>query len=107
MERIVIVAYEPLPGKKEALEELAKEHWSRLNHLGFVSSREPIIVQAANGSIVEVFGWKSKEAMNKAHGSPEIREMWEEYAKVCTYIPVGKLEEANNLFSEFTPIDAG
>ena len=62
-----------------------------LNELGFVSNREPIIMEAQNGTIVEVFGWKSKHAMEQAHSSPEVLEMWRSYAKVCEYVPVNSI----------------
>jgi hypothetical protein len=31
--------------------------------------------------------------------------MWEEYGKVCDYVPVGQVPEASQLFSEFTPVE--
>lgn len=105
MERLVIAVYKPLAGKQNDLEKLTKAHWSRLNELGLVSRRKPIIGRAADGSIVEVFGWKSKEAMNEAHGLPEVLAIWEEYARVSTYIPVADLKEVHQLFAEFTPLD--
>jgi hypothetical protein len=31
--------------------------------------------------------------------------MWQRYAGVCDYIPIGQVPEAAELFSEFTPVD--
>jgi hypothetical protein len=101
-ERIVMVGYKPLPGKETALKELMKTHVSRLRKQGLVSDREPILMTSKAGTIIEVFGWKSAEAIAAAHANPEVQKMWGEYAEVCEYVPVGSLEEAGNLFSEFS-----
>lgn len=104
MERIVIVAYKPLPGKEKELEQLVKGHWDKLNGEGLVSDRTPVIARATDGSVIEVFGWKSEEAIEAAHSNAVVQNLWAEFAKVCEYIPVGSVSESDNLFSEFTPI---
>ena len=101
--RIVIVAYKPKPGKAEALKELMKTHLSILKKVDLVTERASIIMESKDGTIIEVFEWKSKAAIDQAHTQPEVLEMWGRYAGVCDYIPVGKVEETANLFSEFTP----
>ena len=105
MERIVIAAYKPLPGKLAELESLIKSHWQILKDQDLVSDRKSIIMQAEDGTILEVFGWKSKLAMEAAHKNAAVLEMWQEYASVCEYISVDKVPEATELFSEFTPIN--
>ena len=105
MERIVIVAYKPLTGKHKALEELMLKHWKILAGQKLVSDRQPIIMKASDGTFIEVFGWRSAEAMGEAHSNPEVLKMWDEYASVCEYVPIGSLEESNNLFSEFEPVN--
>jgi len=103
-ERIVIVGYKPFAGKETALKELIKNHVGILRAQGLASDREPILMQSANGTIIEVFGWKSKEAIEAAHTNPAVQKMWGEYAEVCEYIPIGSIQEATNLFSEFKPV---
>ncbi|MFD0862592.1 hypothetical protein ACFQ1M_10295 [Sungkyunkwania multivorans] len=105
MERIVIVGYKPLKGKEEELKQLAKSHWNSLHDLGLVTHRKPIVMEAEGGTIVEVFGWKSKMAMEKAHADPEVLKMWKKYAEVCEYIPIGMVEEAQQVFSEFNSMN--
>lgn len=104
MERIVIVAYRPFPGKEPALEELMKQHWDILNSEGLVSERKPITMKAKDSTIIEVFGWKSKESMNAAHSNERVLNMWAEYAELCDYIPVSQVPESLELFSEFTAL---
>jgi hypothetical protein len=104
MERIVIAAYRPKPGQAEALRALMHTHLPRLRAEGLVTDRESILMEAKDGSFVEVFGWKSKEAIEAAHHNPAVLAMWSEYAAVCDYVPVATLAEAQQLFSEFTPV---
>lgn len=105
MERIVIVGYKPFQGKEEELKELSKSHWKTLHDLGLVTDRRPVVMQAENGAIIEVFGWKSKMAMEEAHSNPDVLKMWSKYSKVCEYVPIATIKEAENLFSEFSPIN--
>src|SRR5471030_474503 len=105
MGRIVIVAYKPKPGKAEALKELTKTHVLRLKKEGLVTGREPVMMETADGTIIEVFEWLSSEAIEKAHTNPKVQKMWGEYAAVCDYVPLNSLSEAGNLFAEFTAVD--
>ena len=104
MERIVIITFKPLKGHEKSLEKLVLDHWNRLNALGLVSKRRPVIARAADGSLVEVFGWKSAGAIEAAHSNPEVQRLWAEFAEVCEYVPLGKLEESENLFPEFEAV---
>lgn len=105
MEKIVIVAYRPKPGKSEALKELMERHWSMLNNEGLVSDRKSIIMESADQTIIEVFGWKSKEAMEEAHNNPTVQKMWGEYSEVCDYVPLNSIPESTQIFAEFNPIN--
>jgi len=102
---IVIAGYKPKPGKGGALKELMKTHLPRLKAENLVTGRESIMMEAADGTILEVFEWLSAEAIQSAHTNPAVLEMWGEYAEVCDYVPVGSLAEADNLFSGFKPLD--
>ncbi len=104
MGRIVIAAYKPKPGKAEALKALTKTHVPRLKKEGFVTDREAIMMEAADGMIVEVFEWLSDEAIEQAHKNPAVLEMWGEYAEVCDYVPLNTLAEASNMFAMFMPV---
>jgi hypothetical protein len=105
MGRIVIVGYKPKPGKAEALKVLSKTHVPRLKKEGLVTDREPVIMEAADGTIIEVFEWLSDEAVQKAHSNPEVQKMWGEYAEVCDYVPLNTLAEVSDLFAGFSPVN--
>ena len=105
MGRIVIVGYKPKPGKNEALKSLMKTHLPRLQQEGLATDRSSILMEAADGTIIEVFEWVSEDAIRNAHINPAVLQMWGEYAEVCDYVPVGSLPEMGNLFSEFKPME--
>jgi len=104
MGRIVIVGYKPKPGKAEALRSLASSHVQRLRAEGLVTPREAIIMEANDGTIIEVFEWKSKEAIESAHKNPAVQVLWKEFSDVCDYVPVASIAEAKQLFAEFAPV---
>ncbi|HTF81400.1 MAG TPA: hypothetical protein VL947_06740 [Cytophagales bacterium] len=103
-ERIVIVCYKPLEGKEEVLEALIRAHVDILREEGLASDRPSIVMRAKDGTFLEVFAWKSKEAIEAAHFNPRVQKLWEEFAEICEYVPVAETEEAGHLFSEFSPI---
>ena len=104
MGRVVIACYVPKAGMEGELRDLARAHVPRLRAEGLVTDREPIVAVAADGTVIEVFEWRSEEAIARAHTSAAVRSMWEEYDRVCRYVPIGEVPEAARLFSEFTPL---
>jgi hypothetical protein len=105
MGRIVIAAYKAKPGKAAELRRLMRDHLSTLRAQQLVTDRLSILMQAKDGTIVEVFEWFSREAIESAHSNPVVREMWRKYEEVCEYVPIGEVEEAGELFSEFSPLE--
>jgi hypothetical protein len=105
MGRIVIVCYKPKSGKEKELEGLSKTDIDRLKKENLVTNRQPIIMKSQDGCIIEVFEWKSKEAIEQAHSNTEVQKMWGEYAEVCDYEKPINIEEFGHLFSEFEPLN--
>jgi quinol monooxygenase YgiN len=105
MGRVVIVAYQPKPGKAEELKALTRTHVPRLQQEGLVTDRHPVLLETGDGTIIEIFEWLSAEAIQQAHQNKGVHQMWAEFDAVCTYIPLNTLSEAANMFAEFTPID--
>ena len=102
---MVIVAYRPRPGSEALLLELTREHVPSLQAEGLATERPACAMRAADGTIVEIFEWKSKAAIDSAHKNPVVLKMWERYAAVCDIIPLSQLKEAKELFASFDPID--
>lgn len=105
MGHTVIVGYKPKPGKEEALKELMKTHLPILKQEGLVRGKESYIMEAADGTIIEVFEWLSEEAVQKAHVNPAVLAMWGRYAELCDYVPAGNVAELSQLFSHFEPLN--
>lgn len=102
---MVIVAYRPRPGKEALLLELTKEHVPVLRAEGLASERPSYAMRAADGTIIEVFEWKSKEAMQAAHTNPAALMMWERYSEACEYVPLNSVKECGDMFAGFEPIE--
>lgn len=101
--KIAIACYKPKPGKAEALHRLMRTHLSTLREQNLVTGRDSIMMKSKDGTIIEVFEWKSLSAIEQAHSNPIVLKMWEKYNEVCEYVPISNVEEAKNLFSGFTP----
>jgi quinol monooxygenase YgiN len=102
---LVIVAYKPKPGKNEALRQLVNNHVPQLAKLGLVTNRKPVIVEAADGTIIEVFEWFDNDAIRQAHSNPEVHKMWAAFSDACDYIPLNSLTEAGDMFAGFKPLN--
>lgn len=105
MGQIVIACYKPKPGKREALKELMKTHVPRLAAEGLVTDRQSIMMEAKDGTIIEVFEWLSAEAIASAHNNPNVLKMWGEYGEVCDYVPLTSVAEVGDLFAGFKPLN--
>lgn len=103
MPDMVIVAYRPHPGKAEQLQRLVERHVPFLRELGLATDRPGLAMRAADGTVVEVFEWETG-AMESAHHHPRVQELWEQYSRVCDYVPLAQVPEAADLFSAFTPL---
>ena len=105
MGRIVIVGYRPKQGKEGQLLQLIDEHLPILRTQHLVTDRKPVVMRAADGTVIEIFEWKSAQAINDAHTNPVVQELWNRFSMVCDYtIPVD-IDEFQVLFSEFEPIN--
>ena len=102
--RIVIVAYIPHPGREAELAELVRGHVPFLREHGLATEREPVIGRTEDGTLIEVFEWTSKQAIEKAHEMPEVQELWKRFAEVGRYEPIAEVPEAHELFSEFAAV---
>ena len=76
-EQIAIAVYRPLSGKDLELLDIVKGHHSRLNAEGLVTARKPLILRATDGTLIEIFGWKSSKAIENAHQNTRVMKMGE------------------------------
>ena len=101
---IVIVAYRPKPGKEKELHDLVRSCVPTLRTEGLVTNRDPTIMRARDGTIIEVSEWKSHEAIDAAHKNPNVLAMWNKFFAVCDCVPLKTLSEAEEMFAGFEPL---
>ncbi len=103
--RISIAVYKPFVGKEKELDALVASHHQRLLDLQLVTDRRPIAMKSEDGTVLEIFEWISKEAINAAHSNAAVLAMWNEFGAVCQFLPTNAVKEIGNMFSEFTPLN--
>ena len=105
MGQFVIACYRPKPGQEAALLDEIINHVPTLRVEGLVTDRLPCLMRAQDGTIIEIFEWRSAEAVEQAHQNLTVTEMWKRFSTCCDNIAIGDLEEAGQLFSPFEPLD--
>ena len=105
MGSIAIACYRPKPGCEAALLKLVREHQVPLQQEGLVTDRAPIIARTADGTIVEIFEWKSQEAIERAHSNPVVNDLWNRFGEVCTYEVPANIAEFKAMFAHFAPVN--
>jgi len=104
MGRVVIAAFKPKPAMQQQLLAVVEKHWRILQAQSLVTERPRVAMQSADGTVVEVFEWRSPEAIEQAHHNPAVLALWAEFEAVCDYVPVAEVSESQQLFSEFQPL---
>ena len=104
MGRFVIVAYKPKMGKDEQLLSAVKNHLQVLRAEQLVTDKPAYVMRAEDGTIVEVFEWKSAESIQQAHSNPSVQALWSDFGAACDYVPLNTLSEAQQMFAEFDAV---
>jgi len=105
MGQFVIAAYRPKPGNEAEVLACVRDHLPILRGEGLVTERAPYAMRAKNGTIIEIFEWKSAEAINHAHTNKAVMALWERFAVACDNEVVAKVPECKEMFAVFEPID--
>ncbi len=101
----VIATFKPKPGKDDLLLEAVREHLPVLRSEGLITDKQGYAMRTEDGCIIEVFEWKSEEAIEKAHKSEAVLKLWKKFEEASTYIPLSELKESKNVFPGFEPLD--
>jgi catechol 2,3-dioxygenase-like lactoylglutathione lyase family enzyme len=100
--RPVIACYRALPGQEQATLDLARRYVPTLQRLGLASDRAPLLMQAADGTLVQAFEWRSAQAIHDAHQHPEVLALWDAMRSACKHVPLVQLAEAQQVFAGFS-----
>ena len=104
MASISVACYKPRPGHEQSLLELVRNHLPPLRAEGLVTERESIVMRTADGTIVEVFEWVSRKAIEGAHKNPAVLDLWKKFEAECWYETPSNLAEFQNMFGHFEPV---
>ena len=85
--------------------ELTRTHVPILREQGLATDRAAIAMRAKDGTIVEVFEWKSTDAIGQAHSNPAVLAMWTQYDEACQFVSLNTLAESADMFAGFEPIE--
>jgi quinol monooxygenase YgiN len=105
MGRFVIATYRPLPGKEAELLQCVRDHMPILREQKLITDRPAYAMRARDGSIVEIFEWKSEAAVQEAHRNPAVLQLWERFGACSHCVPLATLEEPKELFPHFDPVE--
>lgn len=105
MGHLVIACYRPKPGKTPDLLSCIHDHMPVLAHAGLITDRPSLVMKAKDGSIAEIFEWKSEDAVEAAHSNSEVLKLWERFSKCCEYITPADITECHQPFSPFEPVE--
>jgi hypothetical protein len=101
----VIACYRPREGKEVDLLKEVREHVPILRSQGLVTDRPSVVKRAKDGTILEVFEWKSAKAIEEAHSNKVVAAMWERFEKACEYVMLGDLPESQQPWATFEPVN--
>jgi CDGSH-type Zn-finger protein len=102
---MVIACYRPRPGKAAELFALTRTHLPTLVKEGLAIDGPRLCGRAKDGTLVEVFVWKSPEAKEAAHKNPVVAALWAKFGEIADFLMMKDLVEAAAAFAEFDWID--
>lgn len=102
---MVIAAYRPKPGRARDLLQVVRDHLPVLRKESLVTERPPTVMRAEDGTILEIFEWRSPQAIADAHENPRVRALWDRFEEACELVRLRDLPEVERLFPGFEPID--
>ncbi|OOE12731.1 hypothetical protein [Fictibacillus arsenicus] len=100
-ELITMALYQPHEGKEEQLNEVLKNHIKTLEAEKLITQREPIRAIASDGTVIEIFEWRSEHAKDAAHESRNVMKVWNEIMEIAEIKSLSSLVEANHPFPNF------
>lgn len=104
MGRIVIAIYQPRKGFESQLMRLVKEHLPILRAEKLATDRDPIVMGSKEGAVLEIFEWRSAEAINEAHQNEAVRKLWIRFDEVCEFIKPVDVKEFQQMFPDFEAV---
>lgn len=102
---MTIATYRPKPGKAAEVLALTRAHLPLLTAEGLAEPGRRLCGRAKDGTIVEIFVWKSPDAIEAAHKNAAIGGLWAKFGEIADFIMAKDLPETAEMFAEFEWID--
>jgi hypothetical protein len=104
MHHIALILYSPRKGRKQELIEMLQHNIPVMRKLGLVTDREQILAGTKDGSIIQIFEWKSQDSQEQAMAHPVVQEMWLKAGNISEFQKPAAVAEFNEVFSMFKTI---
>lgn len=101
---LVTAMYRPKPGKDAELRAVLAEHVRSLRAWGMASERPVLLLQARDGTYVEIFEWLPG-AVERAHHDPRVAEIWGRFSAACDFVAAKDLPDAARPFPHFRVVE--
>ncbi len=79
--------YHVKPGMEQEFAGLLANHWQTLHTAGLATDEPARVLraqdQAGNVAFIEMFSWKTDDAIKTAHETPAIMQLWEPMGALC------------------------
>ncbi len=102
---MVLCAFRPKPGMDQELLGVVRDHLPVLRGQGLATDRPTLAMRAKDGTVVELFEWKSAEAIREAHQNPEVGKLWARYEACSEMVKMSDVAETDIMFAGYEPID--
>ncbi len=99
--KMAFALYKPHEGQEEALVAVVEKHLPALREFGLVSDRDGYVARSQDGTIVEIFEWKSADSPGLAHKHPGVAAIWEAIGQIADFPAMRELPEAGSRFPNF------
>lgn len=104
MGRISVAAFKPKAGKEADVLKVIASRLPLLRKLKLATDREPILMRSRAGVIIQISEWVDDAAIERAHQTPDVLKMWDEFAACCDYVRLNTLAESDDDFATFEAI---
>ncbi|MEZ6235493.1 MAG: antibiotic biosynthesis monooxygenase [Phycisphaerales bacterium] len=101
---ISVAAFRPRAGQEAALTRVLDDRLPLLRSLGLATERGEVRMRSADGVVVSVSEWASQEAVDRAHQTPEVHELWARFDACSTFVRLRELGEAGEMFATFEAV---
>ncbi|MBL8745946.1 MAG: hypothetical protein JNK58_06270 [Phycisphaerae bacterium] len=98
---ISIAAFKARPGKDADLVKVIDDRLPLLRRLGLATDREEIRCRSGDGVIITISEWMDHAAIDRAHKTPEVHDLWKRFDLCAEFVKLDALAESHEAFATF------